>query len=54
MRDLKMAWIQCNFFSTSLMRTVPINVIVPTDKMVESIDKQETKPFKTLYLLHGI
>lgn len=49
-----MAWIQCNFFSTALMRTVPINVIVPTDKMVPGVDEQETKPFKTLYLLHGI
>ncbi|MCL2560014.1 MAG: esterase family protein [Turicibacter sp.] len=50
-----MAWIQCNFFSTSLMRTVPINVIVPTDKMVfGQEEQQEAKPFKTLYLLHGI
>ena len=51
-----MAWIQCNFFSTSLMRTVPINVIVPTDKMIlgKAEKTQEVKPFKTLYLLHGI
>ena len=51
-----MAWIQCNFFSTSLMRTVPINVILPTDKMVFSPEQKdkEQKPFKTLYLLHGI
>ena len=49
-----MAWIQCNFFSTSLMRTVAINVIIPTDKVMFDGNAQEIKPFKTLYLLHGI
>jgi len=50
-----MAIIQCNFFSKSLMRTVPIQVILPTDKMVFPGQPQpEEKPFKTLYLLHGI
>ena len=29
-----MALIQCNFFSKALMRTVPIQVVLPTDKMV--------------------
>lgn len=49
-----MAWIQCNFFSTSLMRTVPINVIIPTDKTITINEAQTPKPYKTLYLLHGI
>mgnify|MGYP000060745483 CR=1 FL=1 len=50
-----MALIQCNFFSKSLMRTVPIQVILPTDKMVfPGAPAPEDKPFKTLYLLHGI
>lgn len=48
-----MALIQVNFFSKKLMRTVPINVILPVDKM--SPDKEtDKKEFKTLYLLHGI
>lgn len=50
-----MALIQCNFFSKSLMRTVPINVVLPTDKILfPGQPKPEDKPFKTLYLLHGI
>lgn len=50
-----MAILQCNFFSKSLMRTVPITVILPTDKMVfPGMPVPEEKPFKTLYLLHGI
>lgn len=50
-----MAIIQCNFNSKSLMRTVPIQVILPTDKIVFPGQPQPPeKPFKTLYLLHGI
>lgn len=50
-----MALIQCNFFSRSLMRTVPIQVVLPTDKMMfPGMEKRDDKPFKTLYLLHGI
>ncbi len=50
-----MALIQCNFFSMSLARTVPIQVVLPTDKMVFPGQPQpEEKPLKTLYLLHGI
>lgn len=50
-----MALIQCNFFSKSLMRTVPIQVVLPTDKMTfPGQPVPEEKPFKTLYLLHGI
>lgn len=50
-----MALIQVNFMSQSLLRTVPIQVILPVDKFSLSTDSQnEEKPFKTLYLLHGI
>jgi S-formylglutathione hydrolase FrmB len=37
------------------MRTVPINVVIPTDKMLfPGMPVPEKKPFKTLYLLHGV
>ena len=50
-----MALIQADFFSPSLMRTVTIHVILPTDKMVfPGMPVPEKKPLKTLYLLHGI
>lgn len=50
-----MAFMQVNFFSKSLMRTVTVNVLMPTDKMVfPGMAAPEKKPLKTLYLLHGI
>lgn len=50
-----MALIQVNFLSKSLMRTVPLNVILPVDKLTfPGVPEREDKPFKTLYLLHGI
>lgn len=50
-----MALIKVDFFSKSLMRTVTINAILPVDKMVfPGMEVREKKPFKTLYLLHGI
>ena len=50
-----MAIIQANFMSQSLMRTVPIQVILPVDKFTRPGEPaREDKPFKTLYLLHGI
>ena len=50
-----MALIQVNFLSQSLMRTVPMQVILPVDKMTfPGMPKREEKPFKTLYLLHGV
>lgn len=49
-----MAKRQCDFFSVSLMRTVTVNVILPTDKMIlPGMPVPENRPFKTLYLLHG-
>lgn len=50
-----MALIQMNLFSRSLMRQVPVNVILPVDKLLfAGMPKREEKPYKTLYLLHGI
>lgn len=50
-----MALIQINFMSKSLMRTVPLHAIIPVDKLeFPGAPKKEKKPFKTLYLLHGI
>ncbi|SCP98687.1 alpha/beta hydrolase [Anaerobium acetethylicum] len=50
-----MAFIQMNLLSKSLMRTVPVNVILPADKMVfPGMPVREDKPYKTLYLLHGV
>lgn len=44
-----------NLFSQTLMRTVPVNVILPADKMVfPGTPAREDKPYKTLYLLHGV
>lgn len=50
-----MALVQVNFISKTLMRTVPINVILPVDKlMFPGMPIREDKPYKTLYLLHGV
>ena len=49
-----MAFIQVSFMSKTLMRTVPLQVILPVDKFTFGQLEREEKPFKTLYLLHGI
>ena len=51
-----MAVFHVNFMSESLGRTVPLCVILPTDKVYfgDMPRREEGKPFKTLYLLHGI
>lgn len=50
-----MALIQVNFMSKSLLRTVPVNVILPVDKLTfPGMPEREEKPYKTLYLLHGV
>lgn len=50
-----MAFLQVSLMSQSLMRTVPVNVILPSDKITfPGMPKREDKPFKTLYLLHGV
>ena len=50
-----MALIQVDFMSECLMRTVTLNAIIPFDKIsAPGAARKEKKPFKTLYLLHGI
>ena len=50
-----MAYIQMSILSNYLMRTVSVNVILPIDKLVTpGMPEREEKPFKTLYLLHGV
>lgn len=50
-----MALIHMDLFSRELMRTVPLTVVLPTDKVVRDVSASEAAgPFKTLYLLHGI
>lgn len=48
-----MAIIEVNFISQCLMRTVTFKAIIPADKFGLQT-RGEQKPFKTLYLLHGI
>ena len=48
-----MALIQLNFVSSALQRTVPLQVILPVDKLTPDGKLPEEKRFKTLYLLHG-
>ena len=51
-----MAVFQVDFMAETLGRTVPAIVILPTDKLYfpGMPRRAEGKPFKTLYLLHGI
>ena len=50
-----MALIQMSLMSQSLLRTVPVSVVLPADKMIiKGKPVRENKPYKTLYLLHGI
>ncbi len=50
-----MAFIQMNIFSNALMRTVPVNMILPVDKLLPpGVPERGNKPYKTLYLLHGV
>jgi S-formylglutathione hydrolase FrmB len=52
-----MALIQVNYLSKSLFRTVPVNVILPSDKidyMTGEYLKSNDLKFRTLYLLHGL
>ena len=51
-----MAVFQINFMAETLGRTVPLYVILPTDKtyLPGMKRREEGKPYKTLYLLHGV
>ena len=50
-----MAILSVTFFSRTLFRTVPITVILPSDKMLPGRGAyQASRQYKTLYLLHGL
>lgn len=49
-----MALIQMNLMSSALMRTVNVNVILPTDKLPAPGAARRQGPCQTLYLLHGL
>ena len=52
-----MALLQVNYLSGALFRTVPLNVILPIDKIDYESGKYlkyDGRKFKTLYLLHGL
>ena len=50
-----MALIQIELLSRSLMRTVPVQVILPVDKLLRPGEAEAApKPFKMLILLHGV
>lgn len=52
-----MALIQVNYLSKALFRTVPVNVILPSDKIsFETLDYQGIPEggYPTLFLLHGL
>ncbi len=50
-----MAIVQVNFLSKLLFRTVNFTAIIPADKLeLPGSPVKEKKPFKTLYLLHGL
>ena len=48
-----MAILQATVFSRALNRTVPITVILPSDKYDWDGNAMAKPPFQTLYLLHG-
>lgn len=51
-----MALLHIDFFSRCLMRTVPVTAIIPADaaRFDEEVPSCPDKPFKTMYLLHGL
>lgn len=50
-----MALLQVDYLSMALHRTTTMNVILPADRMLPpGSEPQEEKPFRTLYLLHGV
>ena len=50
-----MAIIKLNYLSKCLMRTVDVDVILPSDTLnMETMQYENYAPFPTLYLLHGI
>ncbi|MBQ8973755.1 MAG: acetylesterase [Clostridia bacterium] len=47
-----MAILHVSYLSKALLRTVPVDVVLPVDKL-EGADYLPVRPYKTLYLLHG-
>ena len=54
-RMIPMALMTLSFYSPALRRTVPLTVVLPTDKQLPGKPGyQNAAPYKTLYLLHGV
>lgn len=49
-----MALIQFTYVSNALLRSVPVQVILPVDKLTPEGAYMPLKKYKTLYLLHGL
>lgn len=49
-----MALIQFTYVSNALLRSVPVQVILPVDKLTPAGEYMPLKKYKTLYLLHGL
>lgn len=49
-----MALVQFTYVSNALMRSVPVQVILPADKLTPAGEYMPIKKYKTLYLLHGL
>ena len=49
-----MALIQFTYVSSVLLRSVPVQVILPVDKLSPQGEYLPRKKYKTLYLLHGL
>lgn len=49
-----MAILEVKFMSKALMRTVAVNVYLPTDRFSMNEEIEVPLPYKTLYLLHGV
>jgi S-formylglutathione hydrolase FrmB len=48
-----MAWFQVSFFSECLSRSVPLNVLIPSDDFGPAVTAGQWNDFRTVYLLHG-
>ena len=49
-----MAYLQVDFYSQNLMRSISCAIILPSDKTYLKDKPAIEAPFKTLYLLHGV
>jgi S-formylglutathione hydrolase FrmB len=51
--ETRMAWLQVNFQSNSLLRNTALHIVVPAEAP-PGAPPRPIAPFKTLYLLHGL